>query len=144
MQEMESHASIVNRWIEAFNTHNVSAIVSLYTDDAELFDTGMKQARHGRSEIEQWFTMRFRTMPTIAYAPASQLFSEEQAAVTWTASGQTPRLLGLSLFSRPFKVDGVSIFTFRDGLIQKQRGYYDHFSVVERVLPPVKIVSGRL
>jgi steroid delta-isomerase-like uncharacterized protein len=144
MQEMESHVSIVNRWIEAFNTHNVSAIVSLYTDDAELFDTGMKHPRHGRDEIEQWFTTRFRTMPTIAYAPASQLFSEEQAAVTWTASGRTPRLLGLSLFSHPFQVDGVSIFTFRDGLIQKQHGYYDHFSVIERVVPPLKLLPGRL
>lgn len=144
MQEIEQHSSIVNRWIEAFNTHNVSAIVSLYADDAELFDSGMKHPRHGRGEIEQWFTTRFQHMPSIAYAPASQLFSERQAAVTWTASGRTPRLLGLPIFSRPFQVDGVSIFTFRDGLIQQQRGYYDHLSVVERVLPPLKLLPGRL
>ena len=144
LQEIEQHSSIVNRWIEAFNTHNVAAIVSLYTDDAELFDSGMKHARRGRGEIERWFTTRFRTMSTIAYAPASQLFSEQQAAVTWMASGRTPRLLGLSFFSRPFQVDGVSIFTFRDGLIQQQRGYYDHLSVIERVLPPLKLMPGRL
>lgn len=144
MQEIEGHSSIVNRWIEAFNTHNVSAIVSLYTDDAELFDSGMKHARCGRGEIEHWFTTRFRTMSTIAYAPVSQLFSKYQAAVTWTASGRTPRLLGLPFFSRSFQVDGVSIFTFRDGLIQQQRGYYDHLSVIERVLPPLKLLPGRL
>ncbi len=144
MQESEHQSSIVNRWIEAFNAHNVTAIVSLYTDDAELFDTGMKRPRRGRGDIEQWFTTRFRTMPAITYTPTSQLFSERQAAVTWTASGRTPRLLGLSLFSRPFQVDGVSIFTFRDGLIQQQRGYYDHLAVIERVLPPLKLLPGRL
>jgi steroid delta-isomerase-like uncharacterized protein len=144
LQESEHHSSIVNRWIEAFNAHNVTAIVSLYTDDAELFDTGMKRPRRGRGEIEQWFTTRFRTMPAITYTSASQFFLERQAAVTWTASGRTPRLLGLALFSRPFHVDGVSIFTFRDGLIQQQRGYYDHLAVIERVLPPLKLLPGRL
>lgn len=144
MQEIESYTEIVNRWIEAFNAHNVSALVSLYTDDAELFDTGMKRVRHGRGEIEAWFTTRFRTMPTIAYAPASRLFAEKQAAVTWTATGRTPRLLGLPFFSRPFQVDGVSVFTFRDGLIQQQHGYYDHLSVIEHVLPPLKLLPTRL
>jgi steroid delta-isomerase-like uncharacterized protein len=144
LQEIENHTSIVNRWIEAFNTHNVPALVSLYMDDAELFDTGMKRTRRGRGEIEAWFTTRFRTMPTIAYTPVSQLFSEKQAAVTWKASGRTPRLLGLPFFSRPFQVDGVSVFTFRDGLIQQQRGYYDHLAVLERVLPPLKLLPGRL
>lgn len=132
------NAAIVNRWIAAFNAHDVAAIVSLYARDAELFDTGMKRSRRGRQEIEQWFTTRFRTMPTIAYTPASHLFTGEQAAVTWTASGHTPRLLGQAWLSRPFQVDGVSIFTLRDGVIQQQRGYYDHFAVVQRALPPLK------
>ena len=138
MQIDEGHAAIVKRWIAAFNAHDVAAIVLLYADDAELFDTGMKRPRHGRGEIEQWFTTRFRTVPSIAYTPASHLFAGEQAAVTWTASGRTPRLLGQSWLSRPFRVDGVSIFTLRDGLIQKQHGYYDHLAVVERALPPLK------
>jgi len=144
LQEIENHTSIVNRWIEAFNTHNVPALVSLYTEDAELFDSGMKRPRHGRGEIEVWFCTRFRTMPTIVYSPSGQLFSEKQAAVTWTASGRTPRLLGLPFFSHPFQVDGVSVFTFRDSLIQQQRGYYDHLSVIERVLPPLKLLPARL
>ena len=128
----------MKRWVEAFNGHDVAAIVALYADDAELFDTGMKHPRHGRGEIEQWFTSRFRTVPSITYTPASHLFTGEQAAVTWTASGRTPRLLGQGWLSRPFQVDGVSIFTLHDGLIQKQRGYYDHLSVVEQAIPPLK------
>lgn len=132
------NAAIVNRWIEAFNAHDVAAIVSLYARDAELFDTGMKRPRRGRREIEQWFTTRFRTMPTITYTPSTHLFSGEQAAVTWTASGHTPRLLGLSWLSRPFQTDGVSIFTLRDDLILQQRGYYDHFGVIQHAFPPLK------
>lgn len=136
----------VSQWIEAFNAHDVGAIVALYTDDAVLFDSGMKAARRGRSEIEHWFTTRFHTMPSIRYVPNGQVFMENsQAAVTWTAHGRGPRLLGQSWLARPFQVDGVSIFTLRDGLISRQRGYYDHLAVVEQILPPLKwLLPSRL
>lgn len=132
------HRTLVNRWIEAFNGHNVQAIVSLYADNAELYDSGMKHPRRGRAEIEQWFTTRFRTMPSITYTPASQLFTETQAAVTWTVRGRGPRLLGQSWLVRPFQVDGVSIFALEDGRIQRQCGYYDHLATLEQILPPLK------
>ena len=130
----------VSSWIEAFNAHDVAAIVALYTDDAELFDSGMKYPRRGRAAIERWFTSRFQTMPSIRYTLTGQTFMQEQgatqAAVTWTTSGQGPRLLGW--LSRPFRVDGVSVFTLHEGRIQKQRGYYDHLAALEQMLPPLK------
>jgi hypothetical protein len=46
-----AHASLqllVNQWVEAFNAHDVSSIVALYADDAQLFDSGMKHPRRGR------------------------------------------------------------------------------------------------
>ena len=129
----------VRNWIAAFNAHDVAALVALYTDDAELFDSGMKHPRHGRAEIEQWFLERFRTMPAITYVPHDQvLVAANRAAVTWTTSGHTPRRFGLLWLSRPFQADGVSVFVLHEGRIEKQRGYYDHLAVVEQVLPPLK------
>lgn len=137
--------TLVNQWIAAFNNHSVSAIVALYADDAELFDSGMKRPRHGRDEIEQWFTARFQTMPVSSYTLTNQLFGPDQAMVTWTTSGLSPRLLGQSWLSRPFQIDGVSVFTMRDGRIQKQRGYYDHLSALEQILPFLKwVLPARL
>ncbi|HYT35235.1 MAG TPA: nuclear transport factor 2 family protein [Ktedonobacteraceae bacterium] len=141
--QVSLHRALVSQWIEAFNGHNVLAILSLYADNAELYDSGMKHPRRGRAEIEQWFTTRFQTMPSITYIPASQLYTEAQAAVTWTVRGRSPRLLGQSWLSRPFQVDGVSIFTLQNGRIQKQRGYYDHLSTLEQILPPLKWILPR-
>ena len=138
MPTEESAAEVVNQWIEAFNSHNVALIVSLYADNAELYDPGMKRPRIGQNEIERWFTKRFRDMPSITYIPSSHLYTGEQAAVTWTAGGRFPRLLGQAWLSRPLRVDGVSIFTIRAGLIHKQRGYYDHLAALEQILPPLK------
>ena len=141
--DVTMHRTVVNRWIEAFNTHDVAAIVALYANDAELYDSGMKRSRRGRTEIERWFTTRFQSLPSITYTPIYQLFSEDQAAITWTVSGQGPRILGQSWLSRPFQVEGVSIFSLQGGLIENQRGYYDHLSALEQILPPLKWVLPR-
>jgi len=130
--------AVVEQWIAAFNAHDVPSIVALYADDAELSDSGMKHPRRGRAEIEHWFTWRFRSMPAITYTSTNQLFATDYAAVLWTTCGRSPRILGQAWLSRPFRVDGVSIFTIRDGHIQKQHGYYDHLSTVEQILPPLK------
>ncbi|HJT58036.1 MAG TPA: nuclear transport factor 2 family protein [Ktedonobacteraceae bacterium] len=137
LADIETFRLLVNAWISAFNRHDVAGIVALYTDDAELFDSGMKRPRHSRMEIEQWFSKRFQDMPSIRYESSAQFFSEEHAAVQWTTSGR-PRFLGQRWLTRSFRVDGVSIFTFRDGRIHKQRGYYDHSSAIEQALPPIK------
>ena len=42
-------SALVNSWIAAFNAHDVERIVTLYVEDAELFDTGMRHTRKGRN-----------------------------------------------------------------------------------------------
>ncbi len=135
---VQGHSPIMD-WIEAFNTHDVEAIVALYAENAELYDSGMKHPRRGRAEIENWFRTRFRTMPSIRYLPTSEvLLGEKQAAITWTTQGNGPRLLGLPFFTRPFRVDGVSVFHLHAGLIERQRGYYDHLAALEQVALPLQ------
>jgi uncharacterized protein (TIGR02246 family) len=140
----EEISILVNSWITAFNAHNVEQIVALYAEDAELFDTGMKHARKGHTEITRWFTQRFQQMHTIQYTPTQHFFNEQEAAICWLASGHTPPLLRQRWLSRPFQVDGVSIFRVRSGLIYWQHGYYDHLRIVEQVLPPLKWLPLKL
>ncbi|HEY6541701.1 MAG TPA: nuclear transport factor 2 family protein [Ktedonobacteraceae bacterium] len=138
--EITESLHVVHRWIDAFNQHQVSDLVALYAQDAELFDAGMKRKRRGHKEIEGWFTSRFRMTPTITYTPHAQFTSDGQIAVQWTTRGRIERLLGQKWLARPFTVDGVSVFYIENGLIQKQRGYYDHLSALEQILPPIKWV----
>src|SRR5258708_20261685 len=133
--EIITYRILVNSWITAFNTHDVAAIVSLYTDDAELFDSGMKYPRRGKEAIERWFTQRFQTMPTISYTPAYQIIGEAQAAVTWTARGRSPRILGQAWLVRPFQPDGAGIFSPAAGLLQKQRAYSYHLATLQYPSP---------
>src|SRR5579884_2655382 len=129
----------VSRWIEAFNAHDVTAIVRLYKNDAELCDSGMGRPRRGYGEIERWFRWRFSSMPTISYTPQAQRRREGgQIVVRWTAKGAGPRFFRSERFSRSFQVEGESCFTVRDGLIVRQRGTYDHLSVLRQIIPLLK------
>jgi hypothetical protein len=74
-------------------------------------------------------------MSSIQYTPTQFFLREDRAAVCWIARGYTPPLLRQRWLSRPFEVDGVSLFLIRSGLISWQRGYYDHLGIAERVLP---------
>jgi steroid delta-isomerase-like uncharacterized protein len=129
---------LVKRWIEAFNAHDVASIVALYTDDAELFDAGMKHPHRGRAEIERWFSRRFASIPSLSYTLLDQFLTPEAAIMLWTVRGGSPHVLGLGWLLRSFHVDGVSIFRISDGHIQKQHGYYDHLSAVEQIFPPLR------
>ncbi len=135
---MKGLSTPVHQWIDAFNAHDVTRIVALYTEEAELSDPGMRHARRGQSEISTWFTQRFQQMPTIHYTPSQFFLQENAAAVCWIAQGQTPQLLKQRWLSKPFQVEGVSIFHLKADLISWQHGYYDHLSIVERVLTPLR------
>ncbi|GCE13794.1 nuclear transport factor 2 family protein [Tengunoibacter tsumagoiensis] len=128
--------SLVKQWVDAFNTQNTRALVALYTPDAVLFDTGMRSARRGQQEISIWFTRRFRTLSNLCYTPTGPLLqTEAQGALPWRVQGQGPSLFGQRWPGRSFQVDGLSLFTFKADLIHQQRGYYDHLSVIEQLLP---------
>lgn len=134
--------SLASQWIAAFNAHDVATIVSFYHEDAELNDAGMKYPRRGKPAIEAWFTQRFSTMPIITYTSSEYVVvTDQRAVVTWTTHGRSPipgKQSWLSWLSRPFQVDGVSVFIIQDGRIRSQRGYYDHLAVIQQILPPLR------
>jgi uncharacterized protein (TIGR02246 family) len=142
--EQNAASALVQQWMAAFNAHDAQRIAALYAEDAELFDTGMKRARRGRAEITTWFTQRFQKMPTIQYTPTQIFLRENEVVVCWMAKGQTPALLHQRWLSRPFEVEGVSIFRLRSNCIFWQHGFYDHLYIAELIFPALRWLPLRL
>jgi steroid delta-isomerase-like uncharacterized protein len=143
-EDMSEPLQVARAWIAAFNAHDVTGIVALYTAQAELYDAGMRHRRQGRQQIADWFSRRFAALPEISYLPADEIVEGERVAITWTVRGYTPRLLGQRWLARPFAVEGVSVFAISAGQIARQRGYYDHLAVVERALPFLRLLPSRV
>jgi ketosteroid isomerase-like protein len=74
----QQNLSIAHAWFEAFNTHNLEKLLSLYDEDAAHFSPKLK-LRHpetngfviGKSALRAWWQDAFDRLPTLNYKVTS-------------------------------------------------------------------------
>jgi predicted SnoaL-like aldol condensation-catalyzing enzyme len=74
----QKNLSIAHSWFEAFNTHNLEKLLSLYDDEAEHFSPKLK-VRHpetnglvkGRNALHSWWQDAFERLPSLHYKVTS-------------------------------------------------------------------------
>ncbi|MEC4003180.1 nuclear transport factor 2 family protein [Flavobacterium sp. SUN052] len=70
----QKNLSIAHAWFEAFNSHNLEKLLSLYDDEAEHFSPKLK-IRHpetnglvvGKEALKNWWQDAFDILPTLHY-----------------------------------------------------------------------------
>jgi steroid delta-isomerase-like uncharacterized protein len=105
----------IGRYNEAWNAHDVDAIVELHAPD-------MVFANHTASEVVEGAAVRahiaeiFRNWPDLAFR-GRRLYARDGLVVSeWTATATDGE-------GRKLEWDGVDIFPFRDGLILRKDVY---------------------
>lgn len=85
----ELHKKVALNWFEAFNAHDLEALLFLYDDEAEHFSPKLK-VRHpetngfikGKIALRAWWQDAFNRLPTLSYevlkltADSEQVFME--------------------------------------------------------------------
>ncbi len=74
----QKNLSIAHAWFEAFNSHNLEKLLSLYDEEAEHFSPKLK-IRHpetkglvtGKSALRTWWQDAFKRLPTLNYKVTS-------------------------------------------------------------------------
>ena len=74
----QQNLSIAHAWFEAFNTHNLEKLLSLYDDDAAHFSPKLK-LRHpetngfviGKNALRAWWQDAFDRLPSLNYKVTS-------------------------------------------------------------------------
>lgn len=74
----QKNLSIAHSWFEAFNSHNLEKLLSLYDDDAEHFSPKLK-VRHpetnglvkGKDALHSWWKDAFERLPSLHYKVTS-------------------------------------------------------------------------
>ena len=84
---------LLQRWIEAFNSHDLDSHMALYTEDATLFGS-VDELQVGRNAIRDYFGERASTVRVKAYPMPHVRELEADVAVTAGfvefADGDTP------------------------------------------------------
>jgi ketosteroid isomerase-like protein len=108
--------------LDAFNRHDVDAIMDSFADDA-VFDSPRGADPHGtrftgKPDIREILTQRLRgDIPDVHYADADHFVAGNRGASEWTLTATTTDGTRLEL-------RGCDLWTFRDGLVTRKDTFW--------------------
>ncbi len=124
----EPTVSTLQAIADAFNRHDLGAIMDFFTDDAVFdFPRGPDpwgQRHEGKAAVREGLAKRFAGIPDVHYGDDDHFVAGDRGASEWTLTGTTTD--GVRLVVR-----GCDLWTFRDGLVTKKDSFW---KIVE---PPV-------
>lgn len=87
----DENKTIAKKWFEAFNAHNLNALLSLYHIDAQHFSPKLKirfPQTNGlissRQALSDWWQDAFTRLPTLHYRPIKIMADDEQVFMEYT------------------------------------------------------------
>jgi steroid delta-isomerase-like uncharacterized protein len=145
----------LDRWEQAWNTHDLDALETMVTEDFTWQDPGMfGETVHGRAEFRAFTEILFRAMPDVRFEGlGAPYFATEGDAIalrwrwTGTFTGDLAfweKRFGASRLAyaptgRRVDLEGVDLYEFRNGLISHWTIVYDLLGLSQQLglFPPV-------
>lgn len=111
----------LKRILDAFNRHDLDAIMTFFADDCVL---EMPRGPHswgrrfvGRDQVREGLASRFAGLPDVHYGDDTHWVCGTKGVSEWTVTGTTPA-------GACIEVRGCDHFEFRDGKIVKKDSYW--------------------
>lgn len=89
----EKLQSIAFKWFDAFNTHNLEQLLSLYDDDAQHFSPKLKLRKPetnglviGKQAMREWWQDAFHRLPSLNYKVTSLTANGDRVFMEYTRS----------------------------------------------------------
>jgi ketosteroid isomerase-like protein len=120
MASAEVTRQVVARFNQAFNAHDVDAVMALSTEDTVLETTLPRpdgQRLVGQAAVRRYWEEFFRASPTARFESEEIFASEDRCVVRWLYRWGEDRP------DRPGHVRGVDVFRVRDGKIAEKLVY---------------------
>jgi steroid delta-isomerase-like uncharacterized protein len=123
---------------EAWNRHDVTAILELHTEDSVFENHTSGGVAVGKAEIGKLIEGIFATFPDLRFATRRAYFREDLAVLEWTASAThgRPVARGDRTFAPTGKTlswNGMDVIPIRNGLIARKDVYADSISLLEQL-----------
>jgi len=120
-QEMNFTSESLKQILEAFNRHDLDAIMEYFSDDCSFdFPRGTEpwgQRFIGKEQVREALAGRFKGIPDVHYGEDRHWVSGDMGVSEWTLTGTTTS--GVSL-----KLRGCDLWEFRNGKIIRKDSYW--------------------
>jgi ketosteroid isomerase-like protein len=121
LQEMTVTVDTLKQILEAFNRHDLDAIMEFFSNDCSFdFPRGPEpwgQRFIGKEQVREALAGRFKGIPDVHYGEDRHWVSGNMGVSEWTLTGTTT--LGISL-----KVRGCDLWEFRNGKVIRKDSYW--------------------
>jgi steroid delta-isomerase-like uncharacterized protein len=131
------------RYVEAWNSHDAERIEPLVTRDVVWLDPALPEPARGVDEVKDFMRAAWTAFPDLRFTPGPIWLDPHEDSLSWawrmegTHSGPLDPP-GFAPTGRRIDVDGIDVWDFADGRIDRNRAYYDMALVARQlgVMPP--------
>ena len=121
MSDTKTATTMLQAFLDAFNAHDIDAIMSFFTEDC-VFDTPRGPApggRHlvGRQQVRAAIQARLDGIPDIHYGDDRHWTCGDRGVSEWT-------ICGTQVTGEAIEVRGCDLFELRDGRISRKDAYW--------------------
>jgi ketosteroid isomerase-like protein len=109
---------VIDRFNQAFNSHDADALASLLTDDTVFEDTSPApdgQRIEGKTNVVAFWRTWFARNPDARFEAEDVIVSGDRAVVRWVYRKMRN--------GQPWHIRGVDVFTVRDGKVSAKLAY---------------------
>jgi ketosteroid isomerase-like protein len=121
LAESEPSVSTLRAVLDAFNRHDLDAIIAFFADDAVFLSPRgpepVGRRFEGKGDVREGLATRFSGIPDVHYGDDDHFVSGDRGASEWTLTGTTTD--GVRI-----EVRGCDLWTFRDGQIVKKDSFW--------------------
>jgi steroid delta-isomerase-like uncharacterized protein len=123
-------SNVAEKWIEAWNSHDVERVLVLFTPDVVYEDLPFGVRNHGSAELRAFAVGIFTAVPDLRLDLLNSSLKGRHGTIEWVFSGTD---IGLHKTQRRFSVRGVSVIEVHGQLISRNSDYYDLATILRQL-----------
>jgi steroid delta-isomerase-like uncharacterized protein len=117
-------------WCDAWNSHDVSRVLAVFTDDVFYEDVTFGLTVHGSAQLRDFARFFFTAVPDLHIQCTTTFVSGRHGSIEWIFSGTD---VGVFKTGKTFTVRGGSVIEVRGQQISRNSDYYDAATMMRQV-----------
>jgi steroid delta-isomerase-like uncharacterized protein len=130
LQAAAGEDAIAEKFIAAWNSHDPSKMLPVFTDDVFYEDVTFGEVSRGKAALSKFAASEFEGVPDLELKLVRAAIHDGHGTIEWTFTGTDK---GVYKTGKKFTVRGVSVVDVLDGKISRSLDFYDSATIMRQV-----------